>query len=220
MLSIHHVSIMVWIFYIDWQQYMKGDWTMNIGANRNAHGKRTVSTKQPQMTDLTVGLPDIGEVLRYFFFFFFFFWGGGGGVLLGAVYLSQGRRGYLAVSNVALVTQCVQTQLLLHAIIGATKSNDPISDQTIIHFSLIVGASDYNGCVCCHGNELILKGLRVIVHFISICTKSWPFHEVCLKAHVCARPHYLPFSLLSRSTQHSKICLWCPTSYGVMRQAQ
>ena len=34
-----------------------------IGANRNAHGKRTVSTKQPQVKDLTVGLPDFGEVL-------------------------------------------------------------------------------------------------------------------------------------------------------------
>ena len=33
---------------------------MNIGANRNAHGKRTVSTKQRQVKDLTVGLPDFG----------------------------------------------------------------------------------------------------------------------------------------------------------------
>ena len=41
MLSIHYVSIMMWIFYIDWQQYWKCDLTMNIGANRNAHGKRT-----------------------------------------------------------------------------------------------------------------------------------------------------------------------------------
>ena len=38
---------MMWIFYIDWQQYWKCDWTMDIGANLNAHGKRTVSTKQP-----------------------------------------------------------------------------------------------------------------------------------------------------------------------------
>ena len=45
---------MMWIFYIDWQQNWKYEWTMNIGAN--AHGKRTVSTKQPQVTDLTVGL--------------------------------------------------------------------------------------------------------------------------------------------------------------------
>ena len=48
--------------FIDWQQCWKCDWTMNIGANRNAHGKRTVSTKQPQVKDLTVGLPDFGEV--------------------------------------------------------------------------------------------------------------------------------------------------------------
>ena len=39
------------IFYIDWQQHWKYDRTMNIGAN--AHGKRAVSTKQPQVTDLT-----------------------------------------------------------------------------------------------------------------------------------------------------------------------
>ena len=63
MLSVNYVSVMMWIFYIDWQQYWKCDWTMNTGANRNTHAKRTVSTKQPQVTDLTVGLPDIGEVL-------------------------------------------------------------------------------------------------------------------------------------------------------------
>ena len=40
---------MMWIIFIDWQPYWKCDWTMNIGANRNAHGKRTVSTKQPQV---------------------------------------------------------------------------------------------------------------------------------------------------------------------------
>ena len=51
MLSIHYVSIMMWIFYIDWQQHWECDRTMNIGAN--AHGERTVSTKQPQVTDLT-----------------------------------------------------------------------------------------------------------------------------------------------------------------------
>ena len=38
---------MMWIFFIVWEQYWKCDWTMNIGANRNAHGKRTISTKQP-----------------------------------------------------------------------------------------------------------------------------------------------------------------------------
>ena len=46
MLLIHYVSVMMCIFYIDWQQYWKCDWTMNIGAN--AHGKWTVSTKLPQ----------------------------------------------------------------------------------------------------------------------------------------------------------------------------
>ena len=48
MLSIHYVSIMMWIFFIDWQQYWKCDWTMNIGANRNAHGKRTGAHEQYQ----------------------------------------------------------------------------------------------------------------------------------------------------------------------------
>ena len=52
----HYVSIMMWIFYMDWQQYWKCDWNIDIGANRNAHGKWTVSTKQPQVTDFTVGL--------------------------------------------------------------------------------------------------------------------------------------------------------------------
>ena len=33
----------MWIIFIDWQPYWRCDWTMNIGANRNAHGKRTVS---------------------------------------------------------------------------------------------------------------------------------------------------------------------------------
>ena len=42
MLSIHSVSIMMRIFYIDWKQHWKYDRTMNIGAN--AHGKRAVST--------------------------------------------------------------------------------------------------------------------------------------------------------------------------------
>ena len=51
MLSIHYVSIMIQVFYIDWQLLWKCDRTMNIGAN--AHGERTVSTKQPQVTDLT-----------------------------------------------------------------------------------------------------------------------------------------------------------------------
>ena len=51
------------IFYIDWQQNWKYDRTINIGAN--AHGKRAVSTKQPQVTDLrrplTVGLSVTSE---------------------------------------------------------------------------------------------------------------------------------------------------------------
>ena len=65
MLSIHYVSIMMRIFYIDWQQRLECDRTMNIGAN--AHGKWTVSTKQPQVTNLTsvspltVGLPVTSE---------------------------------------------------------------------------------------------------------------------------------------------------------------
>ena len=42
----HYVSVMMCIFYIDWQHYWKCDWILNIGAN--AHGKQTVSTKQPQ----------------------------------------------------------------------------------------------------------------------------------------------------------------------------
>ena len=58
---------MMQIFYIDWQQHWECDRTMNIGAN--AHGERTVSTKQPQVTvtDLTSvdswASTDIGEVL-------------------------------------------------------------------------------------------------------------------------------------------------------------
>ena len=46
MLSILYVSVMMCIFYIDWQHYWKCDWILNISAN--AHGKQTVSTKQPQ----------------------------------------------------------------------------------------------------------------------------------------------------------------------------
>ena len=93
--------------FIDWQLYWKCDWTMNIGANWNAHGKRTVSTKQPQVKDLTswasrlwrgTGIELVFKSLDCFtvqpffstrpitrsksfsfFFFFFFFLGGGGG---------------------------------------------------------------------------------------------------------------------------------------------
>ena len=52
-------------FYIDWQQHWKYDQTMNIGAN--AHDKRAVSTKRPQVTGLTPvdswASSDIGQVL-------------------------------------------------------------------------------------------------------------------------------------------------------------
>ena len=51
MLSIRYVSVMMRIFYIDWQQHWEYERTMNICVN--AHGERTVSTKQPQVTDLT-----------------------------------------------------------------------------------------------------------------------------------------------------------------------
>ena len=59
----HSVSIMMRIFYIDWQQHWKYDRTMNIGAN--AHVKRVVSTKQSQLTYFTSvdswASSDIGE---------------------------------------------------------------------------------------------------------------------------------------------------------------
>ena len=65
MLSIHYISIMMRIFYIDWEQHWECDRTMNIGAN--AHGEWTVSTKQPQVIDFTSvdswASSDIGEVL-------------------------------------------------------------------------------------------------------------------------------------------------------------
>ena len=37
MLLIHYVSVMMCIFYIDWQQYWICDWTMNIGAKHMAN---------------------------------------------------------------------------------------------------------------------------------------------------------------------------------------
>ena len=46
MLSIHNISIIMWILYIDKQQYWKCDWTINSGEN--AHGKRTVSVNGPK----------------------------------------------------------------------------------------------------------------------------------------------------------------------------
>ena len=115
MLSIHNVSIMMCMFYIDWQQNWDSDWILNIGAN--AHGKRTVSTKQPQhkrqtwqsgfhwhRRDLCIEQFELVLVTRLFhsatnfgcymyllfepspdFFFFFFFLGGGGGGGVGAL---------------------------------------------------------------------------------------------------------------------------------------
>ena len=60
MLSIHYISIMMRIFYIDWQQHWECDRTRNIGAN--AYGERTVSTKQPQVTDFTTSVDSWASV--------------------------------------------------------------------------------------------------------------------------------------------------------------
>ena len=51
MLSIHYVSIMMRIFYIDWQQHWECDWTMNIGDQQNSHKWQT------SYDQLTVWLP-------------------------------------------------------------------------------------------------------------------------------------------------------------------
>ena len=65
MLLIHYISIMMQIFYIDWQQHWECVRTMNIGAN--AHGEQTVSTKPENShkwqtwPPLTVGLPVTSE---------------------------------------------------------------------------------------------------------------------------------------------------------------
>ena len=48
-LSIHSVSVMTQIFFIDCQQHWKYDRTMNTGAN--AHGKRAVSTLEIATSD-------------------------------------------------------------------------------------------------------------------------------------------------------------------------
>ena len=101
MLSIHHVSIMMWLFYIDWEQYCKCDWTMNIGANRNAHGKcdwldswasrhcRSIKVVFKSLDCFTVR-PTFSSSLitrmKGFFclfvcFLFVFCWGGGGAQL-------------------------------------------------------------------------------------------------------------------------------------------
>ena len=56
---------MMRIFYIDWQQHWECERTMNIGAN--AHGERTLSTKQPQRFGMSwqrywwVDFPDIRQ---------------------------------------------------------------------------------------------------------------------------------------------------------------
>ena len=61
MLSIHYVSIMMRIFYIDWQRHWECDLTMNIGANaryqQNSHKWQT-------WPPLTVGLPVTSERYR------------------------------------------------------------------------------------------------------------------------------------------------------------
>ena len=41
MLSIHYVSVMMPIFYIDWQQHWEWDRTMNIGDQQNSHKWQT-----------------------------------------------------------------------------------------------------------------------------------------------------------------------------------
>ena len=62
---------MMRIFYIDWQQHWKYDWTMNIDAN--AHGKQAVLTKkQPHMKRLETSVDswassDFGEVWSWFY---------------------------------------------------------------------------------------------------------------------------------------------------------
>ena len=134
MLSIHHVSIMMWIFYIDWQQYWKCDCERECTWQRNSINKTAKSDRLDSWAsrhwrgielifkslDSFTVRPTfstrflITRMKRVFFFFFFWGWGGGGGggggdcsapvyLLFGAVYRSQGRRGYLDVSNVTLV---------------------------------------------------------------------------------------------------------------------
>ena len=55
MLSIHYVSIMMRIFYIDWQQHWECDRTMNIDDQQNSHKWQT------SVDQLTVGLPVTSE---------------------------------------------------------------------------------------------------------------------------------------------------------------
>ena len=55
MLSIHDVSMMMRIFYIDWQQHWECDRAMNIGDQQNSHKWQT------SVDQLTVGLPVTSE---------------------------------------------------------------------------------------------------------------------------------------------------------------
>ena len=48
MSSKHYVSLMMWIFYINWQQYWKCDWTMNIGVNQNAQNDKMTKEQYKQ----------------------------------------------------------------------------------------------------------------------------------------------------------------------------
>ena len=96
---------MMWIFCIDWQQYWKCDWIMNIGANRNAHGKKNSINKTATSERLDSwasrlwrGIELVFKSLDCFtvrpicstrpitrkrsFSLFFFVWGGGGGGVL------------------------------------------------------------------------------------------------------------------------------------------
>ena len=84
MLSIHYVSVMMWIVDIDWQQYQKCDWTMNIGAD--SHGKERYQPNSHDTGDKhDMASSDIGEVLSYWLF--------------GAVYWYLGRREYFGGST-------------------------------------------------------------------------------------------------------------------------
>ena len=55
MLSIHYVSIMMRIFYIDWQHHWECDQTMSIGDQQNSRKWQT------SVDQLTVGLPVTSE---------------------------------------------------------------------------------------------------------------------------------------------------------------
>ena len=55
MLSIHYVSVMMRIFYIDWQQHWECDRTVNIGDQQNSHKWQTSVDSSASS--------DIGQVL-------------------------------------------------------------------------------------------------------------------------------------------------------------